>query len=245
MSVKTVKFIYNLLLCISILLAGALLIAGCLNIYFTGPQREQVYTAELVAAEFSKIAVPVYICIILVIGSFVLDLIFPGEKPKAAPDTDFMLEILKKKKDDTSPDIANERKFRKTNTIILAVLTFITSVIFFIYALDPSHFHQSEINSSMINAMKWLFPCLAIPFIFAVFAAYQNERSKKREISLLKEADKKEEQYKPEKQNAVNIVRTVIIAVAVIIFVYGFASGGTADVLTKAINICTECIGLG
>ncbi|MBQ8580085.1 MAG: thioredoxin [Oscillospiraceae bacterium] len=26
---------------------------------------------------------------------------------------------------------------------------------------------------------------------------------------------------------------------------YGAAAGGTADVLTKAVNICTECVGLG
>ena len=42
-----------------------------------------------------------------------------------------------------------------------------------------------------------------------------------------------------------NIPRLAILFVAVFCFVYGFITGGTADVLTKAINICTECIGLG
>ena len=33
--------------------------------------------------------------------------------------------------------------------------------------------------------------------------------------------------------------------VGLVILVYGFFAGGTADVLTKAVNICTECVGLG
>ena len=36
-----------------------------------------------------------------------------------------------------------------------------------------------------------------------------------------------------------------ILAAAVLLLIWGFVSGGAADVLTKAINICTECIGLG
>ncbi|MBQ8627442.1 MAG: thioredoxin [Agathobacter sp.] len=41
------------------------------------------------------------------------------------------------------------------------------------------------------------------------------------------------------------ITRCAILAIGVFFLVYGFITGGTADVLAKAINICTECIGLG
>ena len=39
--------------------------------------------------------------------------------------------------------------------------------------------------------------------------------------------------------------RLALLAAAVCLLVWGFVTGGAADVLTKAINICTECIGLG
>jgi hypothetical protein len=42
-----------------------------------------------------------------------------------------------------------------------------------------------------------------------------------------------------------NILRGVIVAVAVIFIAIGITNGGMADVLGKAIRICTECIGLG
>lgn len=35
------------------------------------------------------------------------------------------------------------------------------------------------------------------------------------------------------------------LCAAVVALVYGFIAGGTADVLAKAVNICTECVGLG
>lgn len=41
------------------------------------------------------------------------------------------------------------------------------------------------------------------------------------------------------------IVRCATLLIASVFIVYGFASGGAVAVLTKAVNICTECIGLG
>lgn len=40
-------------------------------------------------------------------------------------------------------------------------------------------------------------------------------------------------------------LRLALLAVGVGIFAYGFFAGGTSDVMTKAVNICTECVGLG
>jgi hypothetical protein len=42
-----------------------------------------------------------------------------------------------------------------------------------------------------------------------------------------------------------NITRYSILAAALVLTVLGFLTGGWQDVLTKAINICSECIGLG
>ncbi|MBO5767765.1 MAG: thioredoxin [Clostridia bacterium] len=40
-------------------------------------------------------------------------------------------------------------------------------------------------------------------------------------------------------------MRISLLIIALFLLVYGYIIGGTADVLTKAVNICTECIGLG
>lgn len=41
------------------------------------------------------------------------------------------------------------------------------------------------------------------------------------------------------------ILRLVVLGIGALLLIYGFATGGVADVMTKAVNICTECIGLG
>ena len=40
-------------------------------------------------------------------------------------------------------------------------------------------------------------------------------------------------------------IRIAVALVAIIFIVLGIINGGMADVLSKAVNICTECIGLG
>ena len=44
---------------------------------------------------------------------------------------------------------------------------------------------------------------------------------------------------------AVNIARVTVLCLGVLFIILGVMNGGSRDVLVKAINICTECIGLG
>ncbi|MBS5668154.1 MAG: thioredoxin [Firmicutes bacterium] len=43
----------------------------------------------------------------------------------------------------------------------------------------------------------------------------------------------------------VGLLRAGLYGVAILFIVLGVMNGGLRDVLVKAINICTECIGLG
>lgn len=248
--------IYGILLSISIVLAGICLIAGCLTIYFTG---ERTYSREIVAETFDKIAIPVYICLILTIGGFIWEMIQPQKAivQKNTKPYAFMLSRLYAKKDLNQCDeallasIDKERKSRKLHTMIRTLLICISSIAFLSYALNGKHFHQSEINISMIHAMWIMLPCMAVPFLYALFTAYHDNKSLQREIELVKqipalpEAKNVEATSKNTSEQKENILRFALLLVGVTVLIYGFISGGTIDVLTKAINICTECIGLG
>ena len=48
-----------------------------------------------------------------------------------------------------------------------------------------------------------------------------------------------------EKEKSVLIMRIAVAAVGVTLLVVGIGFDGMQEVLTKAINICTQCIGLG
>ena len=46
-------------------------------------------------------------------------------------------------------------------------------------------------------------------------------------------------------RKTVSIMRLVVVCLGVLFIILGVMNGGSRDVLVKAINICTECIGLG
>lgn len=134
------RSIYKILLSISIFLAGICLITGCIYIYVSGDG----YSRQIVSNTFSKINIPIYLCLLLIIGDIIWELLSPTRNKKQ--------KIINNKSDDNIPS-------------------------------------QSSKN--------------------------------------------------------VKIIRLVILSSAIVILIFGFVTGGYADVLTKAINICTECIGLG
>lgn len=41
------------------------------------------------------------------------------------------------------------------------------------------------------------------------------------------------------------IIWAVLVAVAIVLIVFGVINGGARDVFAKAVKICSECIGLG
>lgn len=247
--------IYGVLLSISIIIAGICLIWGCLTIYFTG---ERTYSREIVADTFSRIAIPIYICLAFTIIGFIFEFFFPSKPQKQKPCKAYpqMIERLVSKRDFLSCDTAvldsiyKERRIRKFRFAIQTLLLFVGSAVFLFYALNGDNFHQSEINQSMIHAMWVLIPCMAVPFGYAIFAVYSNEKSFRREFEIIKQLPVLKNQEEQETSTTATnykemVLQFIIFFVGVGILLYGFASGGTIDVLTKAINICTECIGLG
>lgn len=249
----TLKRVYNILLCIAVFVLGACLIAGALNIYYTGDSRDQIYTRDVVEERLAHYALPITLCSVIIIGSFIIDFFDPMPEPlSSATDYSFVKKALLRRRDPScaEAEVCNMLKKEKNKRLILTAatvgLTLIGSVVFLIYALDPDSYHTSEINSSMIAAMKWLVPCYALPFIFGIAAAFLKDKSLKQEVEIIKKlptAQGTKTEKKP--GTLLLVIRIAIVAVAISVTLYGYFSGGTADVLTKAVNICTECIGLG
>lgn len=253
-SVRRIRLIYGILLSASAVVAGICLIAACLGIYHSGGS--QIYTPEKVAAAFGPIAGPVYLCLALVIGGFILDFALPSDKKKAKPEKNYaaILNRLMEKRDlencqsELRQQILAQQKIRKQDAIISYVVLAVCSIGFLLYGANPANFHQSEINGSMVKAVAILLCCLACPFGVALGASFRAKKSLQKEIELVKQipaGEKKKAVSEKKSINGVLIARCVLVCAAVALLIYGFFAGGTADVLTKAVNICTECVGLG
>ena len=253
---KRIHLIYGILVSVSAVIAGICLILACVKLYNFQPGS---FSRESVAAAFQPIAIPVYLCLILVIGSIVLNLVCPVSEEKHPVEKQYgtILKKLQEKVDITKcePDlfrsILRQRTARMIHTIVSIALLIICSSVFLLYSLDKNHY-SSDANIAVVQAMKYFFPCLLIPFAYSVFTAFYQKHSIRKEIDLLKLAiadgaktDSPAPAPTPKSGTTAKVFRYVILGVALCILIGGFIFGGTADVLAKAAAICTECVGLG
>ncbi|MBQ2940010.1 MAG: hypothetical protein IJE00_06535 [Clostridia bacterium] len=245
---KTLRLVYQLLVTVALIGAGLCLIVACVGIYQSG---DRPFSREAVAAAVGGIAVPVYAALALVVLGFVLAWVLPQKETADKPDLSLpTLRWLQQRADLSGGDaagITRLRNRRRLNTTITAALLAVGAVIFLVYACNFDHFHRSEINSSMIKAMWILLPCVGVPFAYGVFAAYDSRACVTKEIALLRQCP---QTAAPAEGSAENVAwltaaRIAILLIAVLLLVIGLLGDGFKDVLTKAVNICTECIGLG
>lgn len=257
MKEKNISLLYRLfriILSISIIGAGLCLIYGCLAIYFSGPQP---YSAQAVAEAFSKISIPIYICLGLIALSIIIELL-PfnfSVTHKAQADYKHRLRLLSQKKDFSTcnklDEIKAEQKSRKLTAIIKWALITASGICFLIYSVNPANYHSSDINSSVIKAMLVLAPCLLVMLAASLVADLLTVKSIKKEIALIsdlpakKSAEMNVNFAEAKSERKMVFLRCAVLLIALGLLIYGFITGGVADVLTKAVNICTECIGLG
>ncbi len=269
---KLLHRIIGILIAISIVIAGICLAIGCCYIYFSD---DMSYSRIAVSDVFAVICIPVYACLVLVVTGCLSELLLPSvkQKSKASHSSETAVNNLLKKRglsslSEHSLSVHYREKGKRTlNSIIMTALTLAACTVFFIYALDRDNFDNVDINGSVISALLVLTPCVLLPFSFHLYSLISKERGFKRVLAALKidaEAEVACIDHKPRFEsfdifvskvgrffeNSVSgrplmFVRITIVAIAMLCLVFGLAFGGTADVFTKASNICTECIGLG
>ena len=259
---KRIHLIYGIALTAATLVAGVCFIAACYGIYTAGLQSgaDQIYSRAIVAQAFSVIAVPVYLCLALTIGSFILHLALPVETKRMKPEKNrqLILSRLQSKTDlagceaELRAAIEKQQKGRRLATSTAAAVCAVCAAIFLIYACNGKNWAEVKyVTDSMIQSMSFFLPCLAVSLASAIVAAYFCRGSLDKEIELMKQATaqapKKVDSPAPaaRKTPAMTIVRCAVIAVAIGFIIYGVSGGGITGVVAKAVAICTECIGLG
>ena len=106
-------------------------------------------------------------------------------------------------------------------------------------AAVPVYDRESLKTALMINAL----PVFAVWLIAAVWAAAAGAgRDKAPQMrGPVKSVRGKDDSW----GRQVPAVRSVLLLAAAVLIILGILNGGLRDVLVKAVNICTECIGLG
>ena len=255
---RKLHLIYGIVLSVIIIVTGICFIVSCIDIYKSGMRP---FTYESISAHFMAIIVPVVLCIVGIVGGMVVSC-FPLEKPKIKGfiDTGITLKKMSAKIDISKCDneaqgkITRERKIRRYSNYLCIDAIVVSLVISLIYVLNKNNFPAIDINAEMVNAMLFVIPC-AIVSIASIYANVMIcTASTVRELEVVKASFKTAKKddvsgqwsvVSGQNEKILLGARLTIFVLAVAFIVIGIFNGGMADVLQKAINICTECIGLG
>ena len=253
-AIRLIRLIYGIAVSAMAVVSGLLLMAACIQIYHSGG--EQIYTPEKVADAFTPIALPIYITLAMIAGSFLLNTLLPAEKKRTPAKKQYalLLRIAYKRADllGCEPEQLTEIHRQQTLRRIVLALQFIPwaigAAIFLPIACNPTNYHEdlTLATNSIVAIAWWLLPCALIPTACSILAAYHSRATLRREWEIVKLAPKMTEAL-PAKtsKNFLLYARLAILVVALAAIIGGYLAGGTADVLAKAVAICTECVGLG
>lgn len=244
-----------------VILTGVAFIFACAHLYYTGT--DPIYSRERVG-RYLLYLLPISVPTLLatVFGG-VLSLISPEKEKGIKVDlSKVALKRLYLKLDESAISdeaaliIKNEKKKRKIYSITALCLTLIYTVMALIISLDTSRYTKESVNSDIAGTVLIILP-LAVAIIGIVtLLGYLRDESFKRELKAVRSElaggatlSSPTENDTPKNQEralaATYCLRVGITALAAVLIVIGIYNGGMADVLGKAVKICTECIGLG
>lgn len=230
----------------------------CIDLYMDGntPQNldanglhlTSIYSTESVSERLHDLAAPLmgYLLLVVVTGS--LNLSASSKLPESVPaiSPENRLRLMKARSA-VLPEAAY-REERKRNRIkgaaILSLLA--CALVCLRYLLNEDHFHSWDLEVVIGNMLLFILPWVIAAFLIAIAASLLCKRSVIREMDFMKcSAEQRKPAVPTEKGSHVNMIRGILLVLSVTFIVLGVMNGGLYDVLVKAINICTECIGLG
>lgn len=253
-------------------IVAALFILQICAIYASAP--ESPYTVQSISAHFNQIAIPVWLWVAAVVGNIVLSFVYSeeDENPKAQVDISIKLRRMQKRLPENAVGmsaIKQKRKARTVAAIVCAVFVALAVAICLLHLFNENYVPiisedffpgGRALADRLVHSIPWIIDAFLVCIVLVEFL----EKSQEEELALTKtaivesakqgiKAGKTEEKqtlfqkigafFDSEKGTA--IFRILFAVVGVALFVIGIFNGGMHDMFQKAINICTQCIGLG
>ena len=238
-------------------LLGIAFIVSVLHLYLTGG--EDPYSRERVGEYLTWLIVPSVITILFFIGGVVYNVITGESDVENVKRTNSdLLSSFEKRYDLTAFDgntvaaVTEEKKKVKVLNICFHLISALLFVIAFVYIAFIAELTVEQLNADIIAAFAVVLPLAAIGVTVQIPRIYLLEGSAGRQLQLMKESIK--ENGAPEAKSAKTneakvdyavIVKYALLGLSLVLVILGIFNGGMADVLAKAVKICTECIGLG
>ncbi len=253
---KKLNQLFLLLVSIQTILMGIVFIIQIFRIYYGNHQE---FTRAICGKYILQILPVIVIWIVLIILSYIYHKLSNAKDQHSIKLTNVgKLKFYEAMCPDYNVEneqyqmLKKENNKRKIAWMINIIVIILCSLMGLLYLINVDHF-KSEGNLSLqaIQMTIHLLPWVIISFISLIICLYYEETSSLKSIEIIKVIINQEgkklslHQNRSKRNKKLLIIRLSIIVVAVGLIIHGIINGGASDVLQKAINICTECIGLG
>jgi len=259
---RVIHLVFDVLFILLLIISAVAISLSCYSIYESG---ENPFTRESISAAFSKIAFLFYMLIVFVAVGLVLKVALPKDEKKSrtVPKHMTLNRLSSMVSFDTLAEGAKERVvkekgIRRNLTVANSVLLLLGSIVALVFSLNPANFPAADANSEVLFGLTVFTLCLMPSAILSVVMSYVFDASYGREIEVYKNEVKGRAGsvpvaptengvkafFKENKKELILGTRIAFLLVGAVFVVVGAFNGGLAAVLEKAINICSECIGL-
>ena len=237
------------------LVLAALLCWQCVDIYAVGNAADNldengvhlapVYTMEDVSARLQRLAIPAGAYVLLITATAVAQSRGPGKAEKAALTAENRLRLAKRRVRALPEGALHEERLRRNIRLVTAAVLLLCTAMASLFLLNGANFVSWDLETVMGEMLLHVSPWAAVALLAVYIALRACDASCAREAELLRGLPAGPADPLRESAFPVNVLRADLYAAAIVFIVLGVMNGGLYDVLVKAINICTECIGLG
>lgn len=264
--------IYQICLSVVTLAVAAQFIVQIWLLYLNGGAHP--YTVENVAAHLARIRGCWAWLVLAIVGAFVFPSESQSLRASRNADQTLQTLQCRLPSERKTEEMRRLRRFQYGVCVVCAIVCMLVSVAIVVLMLDSGYrptFAAAFFTEHTEAEKLTLAAILSIATLgFCTAAVYVRENAVYREIDLVKTeiANAAKEGIvvrpaakQPEKREVlvqkypvlrwfstekfVLISRIAIAAAGCLLFIVGICNGGMADVLEKAVQICTQCIGLG
>ena len=251
---KKEKLLRAILTAATVLLL-VLLAWQCLDIYLTGNSPtnldgsglhiQSVYRAEDVIARLRGLRIWAVCYLALLVAACFMVPGGTGKGSAVSMEPDNRLRLMKKKIAELPENARAEEALRRKIICGTAAVVVLCAALSLVFLLNRDNFTSWDLEMVMGQMLMHILPWTIVAFATLIAASFFCRRSMEREIGFLKGVSGNKAPEESLEVSRLLYVRIALYAAAAVLIVLGIRNGGMRDVLIKAINICTECIGLG
>ena len=212
--------------------------------------REAVYTPENTAEQLTRLW-PLLLAAAGLAAAGPLMGVRGGENTRPASVTETERDLLAFRLGEPGEGIREERKKQRIIRWARRAAFAACMVPVLIYCADRGHFPENDLEAMFAALVLHTAPWTAAGLLILLGGVLLEEKSMRREMAAARaqlkagKGTRRAEAAGGTADRPIAAVRIVLLLAAGAMILLGALNGSLKDVLLKAINICTECIGLG